>query len=348
MQPSRVSDEVRRLDSLLARAEEREGELERRTAAMTELESVVEALQAKLGVQAESQAVREKELSAREKDADRRARAEAKRYLLDARKEVESAIAAARASADDESARAARRALEEAAAALQQARGRRTGAGRRHRTVSARRPGQRVRLATGVTGDVLEVRADGRLVVAVGSMRMVADPDGVQVLGRREERRDRASQASADAPGHEAVVEVDLRGMTGDEAEGATLAAVDSAVLAEQPFLRIIHGMGTGVVRERVRRVLQRDRRVAKFDFAPAAAGRHRRDHRGVLPDEPHSRRDHRAGQGRHRHPGPRGRVGGPEAHRQRLARLLSVPRRHAPQLRRDPAEGPLLLLRLP
>ena len=62
-------------------------------------------------------------------------------------------------------------------------------------------------------------------------------------------------------------------GMTGDEAEGATLAAVDSAVLAELPFLRIIHGMGTGVVRERVRRVLQRDRRVAKFDFAPRQQG---------------------------------------------------------------------------
>jgi len=133
-------------------------------------------------------------------------------------------------------------------------------------------PGQRVRLATGLTGDLLEVRADGKLVVAVGAMRMVADPDGVQVLGRREERRDRASQ-SGDAPGHDAPVEVDLRGMTGDEAEGATLAAVDSAVLAELPFLRIIHGMGTGVVRERVRRVLQRDRRVAKFDFAPRQQG---------------------------------------------------------------------------
>ena len=130
-----------------------------------------------------------------------------------------------------------------------------------------------MRLATGVTGDVLEVRVDGKLVVAVGAMRMVADPEGVQVLGRRDERRDRASHSAADAPSHDAAVEVDLRGMTGDEAEGATLAAVDSAVLAELPFLRIIHGMGTGVVRERVRRVLQRDRRVAKFDFAPRQQG---------------------------------------------------------------------------
>lgn len=268
----RVSEEVRRLDSLLARAEEREGELERRTAAMTELESIVEALRAKLTLQAESQAAREKTLAAREKDADRRARAEAKRYLLDARKEVESAIAAARASADDESARAARRALEEAAASLQRTDDDAPEApsGTSHPELNA---GQRVRLATGVSGDLLEVRADGKLVVAVGSMRMVAEPEGVQVLSRREERRDRVAQATGDAPSHDAAVEVDLRGMTGDEAEGATLAAVDSAVLAELPFLRIIHGMGTGVVRERVRRVLQRDRRVAKFDFAPRQQG---------------------------------------------------------------------------
>ena len=269
---SRVSDEVRRLDSLLARAEEREGELERRTVAMAELESVVEALQARLKMQAESQSVREKELAAREKDSDRRARAEAKRYLLDARKEVEAAIAAARASADDESVRAARRALEDAAAGFNRAEDR-APAPSGGDSPSALEPGQRVRLPTGVTGDVLEVRADGRLVVAVGSMRMVADPEGVQLLGRREERRDRASHVGPDTSGHEAAVEVDLRGMTGDEAEGATLAAVDSAVLAEQPFLRIIHGMGTGVVRERVRRVLQRDRRVAKFDFAPRQQG---------------------------------------------------------------------------
>jgi DNA mismatch repair protein MutS2 len=70
-----------------------------------------------------------------------------------------------------------------------------------------------------------------------------------------------------------ASLELDLRGLTGDEAEQATIAAVDAAVLAEQPFLRIIHGMGTGVVRDRVRRVVSRDRRVARFEFAPRNQG---------------------------------------------------------------------------
>ncbi|HVI37158.1 MAG TPA: Smr/MutS family protein, partial [Gaiellales bacterium] len=68
-------------------------------------------------------------------------------------------------------------------------------------------------------------------------------------------------------------LEIDLRGLTGDEAEQATLAAVDAAVLAEQPFLRIIHGMGTGVVRERVRRMVARDKRIRSYGFAPRNQG---------------------------------------------------------------------------
>jgi DNA mismatch repair protein MutS2 len=48
---------------------------------------------------------------------------------------------------------------------------------------------------------------------------------------------------------------------------------VDAAVLAEHPYLRIIHGMGTGVLRERVHRAVKADRRVARFGFAPRQQG---------------------------------------------------------------------------
>lgn len=68
-------------------------------------------------------------------------------------------------------------------------------------------------------------------------------------------------------------LEIDLRGMTGDEAQAATVAAVDGAVVSEQPYLRIIHGMGTGVVRDRVRRVLDGDSRVLQYQFAERRDG---------------------------------------------------------------------------
>ncbi|HEX5575508.1 MAG TPA: Smr/MutS family protein, partial [Gemmatimonadales bacterium] len=83
----------------------------------------------------------------------------------------------------------------------------------------------------------------------------------------------RSASSAPATPSSASALEIDLRGMTGDEAETATVAAVDAAVLAEQPYLRIIHGMGTGVVRERVRRVVSRDRRISRYGFAPRNQG---------------------------------------------------------------------------
>ena len=47
----------------------------------------------------------------------------------------------------------------------------------------------------------------------------------------------------------------------------------DGAVLAEQPHLAIIHGMGTGALRDMVRRLLTHDKRIASFDFAQRQQG---------------------------------------------------------------------------
>jgi DNA mismatch repair protein MutS2 len=118
----------------------------------------------------------------------------------------------------------------------------------------------------------MEMRSDGKVVVAAGSVRMVVDPSSLTAVSRREESK--LSGVAAPLPrGPAASLEVDLRGMTGEEAEVATVAAVDAAVLAEQPYLRIIHGMGTGVVRDRVQRVVSRDRRISRYAFAPRNQG---------------------------------------------------------------------------
>jgi DNA mismatch repair protein MutS2 len=61
--------------------------------------------------------------------------------------------------------------------------------------------------------------------------------------------------------------------MTGDEAQTVVEQAIDGAILGDRALLRIIHGMGTGVVRERVQRVLKADKRIKAFGFAPQAQG---------------------------------------------------------------------------
>ena len=58
---------------------------------------------------------------------------------------------------------------------------------------------------------------------------------------------------------------IDLHGMTADEAEEAVKRALDEAIVADIRSVRIIHGKGTGVLRERVSAVLASDGRVASF-----------------------------------------------------------------------------------
>jgi DNA mismatch repair protein MutS2 len=191
--------------------------------------------------------------------------------LLDARQEVEAAIREA-GREDLDGAKRARRVMEEAITTARDAIDRLDAAEKAEADVVDRpiATGQRVRLAAGGTGIVVDMRGDGKVVVALGAMKMVV-PAGelTPVAGQAPAPRPPTPEfAVPDAPS-----EIDLRGFRGDEAEQATAAALDAAVLGEQAFLRIIHGMGTGVVRERVRRLLSADRRVKSYEFAPPAQG---------------------------------------------------------------------------
>ena len=276
---TRVPDAERNLDSLLAAVEERGREARETRARLERREAELESLGARLSVQEESQRTREAELKRLEKEADRSGRRQARQYLMDARRLVEEALGAARAAGaagDEAAAREARRMVEQAIGEHGEAEQREAAAAPAGGTAVAVKG--RVRLPTGGTGEVLELRDDGTAVVAAGAMKIVIESSALTPLpaGRRGPAAERARHAPRtpgpqDAPA--AAMEIDLRGLTGDEAEQATVAAVDAAVLAEQPFLRIIHGMGTGVVRERVRRVVSGDRRVTRFGFAPRNQG---------------------------------------------------------------------------
>ena len=274
---SRVSGAERSLDALLEAAEARERKLAADQEALTVRLEDAERETARLTREAELQRARDAELVSRERDAERKARGEARKFLLDAREKVEAALRAAATAADDEQARDARRLLEDAIrtegealadAATPEPAGSASG------RVAV---GQRVRLASGSIGELMELRGDGKAVVVAGAVRLVVDSktlvaiEGARELGSSGARG--KPHPSSLAPQLPSPFEIDLRGTRGDEAAAITAAALDAAVLADNPFLRIIHGMGTGVVRESVRRVLAADRRVAKFDFAPRNQG---------------------------------------------------------------------------
>ncbi len=271
---ARVPDAERNLDTLLAAVEERERELGTARARVEERVIELDGMAARLGVQEERQAAREAELKRREKDAERAARQQARTVLMEARQRVEEALGSARAAGDEAAAREARRLVEDGLRELRERRADDGAAAGQQGGAEEIAVGTRVRLASGGVGDVLDLRGDGRAVVAVGAMKVVVDAGTLTALPPGTRPRTVPDPAPAHrGPPAPASLEVDLRGMTGDEAEQATIAAVDAAVLTEQPFLRIIHGMGTGVVRERVRGVAARDPRVSRVSFAPRNQG---------------------------------------------------------------------------
>lgn len=270
---SAVPHAERDLEALLAAAEERVRELGTRLEALAEAEAEASELRDRLAAREGAVVRREEDLKGRERSAERYAREGARNALLGARARVEAAVRVA-AGASEEAAREARRMVEEGI----QLEGEAVAALADVPSLGPSGPvvvGGRVRTAAGAVGSVLSIRGDGRLVVAAGAMRLVVPPEQVMALpparGNAKTRPAAAPALERSAPS--APMEIDLRGLRVDEAESVTVAAIDAATLAENPHLRIIHGMGTGAVRDRVQQVLRSDRRVAQFAFAPSSQG---------------------------------------------------------------------------
>jgi DNA mismatch repair protein MutS2 len=120
-------------------------------------------------------------------------------------------------------------------------------------------------------------REGGEIEVQAGAMRTRVPLDAVKLIeraadvaGPKEESDDTPSSAPrAASPG----VEVDLRGMTVHEAQEHLDRYLDDAALAQLPWVRIIHGKGTGTLRRAMRTFLQRHPLVTSYESAPPREG---------------------------------------------------------------------------
>ena len=270
---------------VLARAEERLpraerdyeallADLERRSAELATRERDVGELRERAAERVGVLAERESRLRVRERSAERDAREQARRYLLEARAEVDGAIRAVREAAHgaqaelDEAARAARRGVERLAGEQ----GERVEALERE----AREPaamegggpvaaGDVVSVATlgGRLGTVAAVR-DDEVVVVVGSLKLSV-PAAAVTRSSEPRPAEIVVPVRGDFPEAEARSEIDVRGMRAHEVEDLVLQAVDAAIRADLRMLRIIHGKGTGALRERVAEMLHKDARVTGF-----------------------------------------------------------------------------------
>ena len=118
-------------------------------------------------------------------------------------------------------------------------------------------------------GSTAEVTAidRGLLEVALGSLRLKVKPDEVEWRSSPES----VGATPAVAPAQvrltsQARMEIDLRGLRVDDGLAELERQLDAAYLNGMPFVRIIHGKGTGAMKKAVREALQINPHVKRFE----------------------------------------------------------------------------------
>ena len=235
-----MPDRERTLDALLASVEARARELEARERELAAREQRVEEDATRVDGRAEEVVAREREVKTRGQTLERAAREQARGYLLEARRKVEEALGRARAAVDEATAKEARRLLEQA---IDETAGETAGEKAREGWVS------------------------------LEQLRSLKQPSPTDAPRRAPSPA--RPPAGAGHPTATAATEISLRGLRADEAEARLVKALDEAVLADLPYLRVIHGKGTGALRQLVHDILSADTRVERFGFAPPNQGGH-------------------------------------------------------------------------
>jgi DNA mismatch repair protein MutS2 len=144
--------------------------------------------------------------------------------------------------------------------------------------------GDRVLLPALQAEGLITALDDEQVDVQIGRLRVRARLDelaplaaGEQAAGASTRRRLwRAAEETGSTPAgvHTPALELNLRGKTVDEALLELDRRLDAAYLAGMPFLRVVHGKGTGRLRQAVREALKDNAYVDSFESgAPSEGG---------------------------------------------------------------------------
>ena len=136
-------------------------------------------------------------------------------------------------------------------------------------------PGDRVRLRSlGMNGVVASVDPTGEVEVQAGALRMRAKLSDIQLVNKagkavveEEGRRPLHTHEGQISVVHPSPgMELDLRGLNSEDGLARLNSYLEDAYLASLPMVRIIHGKGTGKLRETIRRALERSKRVKSWE----------------------------------------------------------------------------------
>src|SRR5688572_12258012 len=123
----------------------------------------------------------------------------------------------------------------------------------------------------GVTGSVVAVHA-GEAEVLVGNIRLRRPLTDLEVTEKPSLKLPVGVHLTVTST-EPASSEINLLGCTVDEATSRTDKFLDEAFLAELPEVRIVHGTGTGALRNAIAELLKNHPHVVRFEFASRNLG---------------------------------------------------------------------------
>ena len=130
-------------------------------------------------------------------------------------------------------------------------------------------------LSYGQSGQITKKLGEHNYEVQIGILKLkVSDRDIEKTTStNKKQKAEVAVRSSRGLRSNNARSELDLRGQRYEEAMTNLDRYIDSALLSGLSTVTIIHGIGTGAIRNGVQQYLKRNKHVKSFNYAPANEG---------------------------------------------------------------------------
>lgn len=129
-------------------------------------------------------------------------------------------------------------------------------------------------LSFGQKGTLLEKLSKSEWSVQIGMLKMKLDEADLEYIKPEKQKQTVSVNAVRGRDAH-VKLELDLRGERYEDALIRTEKYLDDAILANYPRVSIIHGKGTGVLRQAIQQYLKNHSRVKSYRFGEAGEGGH-------------------------------------------------------------------------
>ena len=267
-----VNEEHTHFERIVNELEQEKKDYEARNRALHNRESEITAIETRLRSEREA-------LTASRQELLHKAREEANNIVREARRSAEETIKSLKEQFDDHGVKERRKAIQDARNRLDEAYV--EGGIPKNEVV-----GEPVRPNSIQAGDIVCIKSlaqegtvlavqDNELTVQVGGLRTIVKMNACTFVGRKKHKKSTKVHVGTSISRKSAEIrpQIDVRGMTVLEAEDVLGKFIDDAVFTGLSKILLVHGKGTGALRQGLQKYLKQHRSVLSFSFADISEG---------------------------------------------------------------------------